>query len=108
MLFPIAWSLILLLFLAWTDVVPVASRVVISIVTIGAFVVLARSHRGWHRLLTLPLGLLLAILLYATWAHPIWTMADFDRARNEKEWEKVNRNLRDPMPRALLRGNKNL
>jgi hypothetical protein len=66
----------------------VSFRVVISFITILAFIVLARSLKGWRHALGLPVWLLLGLTLYATWTFPIWTQAGWERARQERLQEK--------------------
>jgi hypothetical protein len=91
-LFPISWSLFLLLLLPAVQVLFVGFRVAISVVTVLALIVLVKSLQAWRHVLALPVWLLLAFTLYATWAYPIWTQADWERAKHEKQRQEVQRN----------------
>jgi hypothetical protein len=90
-LFPIAWSLVLLFLLPGIQVLFLGFRLAFCAVTILALIVLARSVSGWRHLLALPLWLLLAGLTYVTWAYPIWTQADYERARQEAQQKQLQR-----------------
>jgi hypothetical protein len=90
-LFPIAWTLFLLLAFPAVEVLGVEARVVMSAVTILAFVVLLESLKGWRHILAMPVWLAPALTLHATWVWPIWTPADGERARRERQRREVMR-----------------
>jgi hypothetical protein len=79
-LFPIAWSVALPIFLSMLEVLFLSLRLVITLVTIVAMIVLRRSFVGRRRcLFAFPIWLILAVELFATWTHAIWTLEDWER-----------------------------
>jgi hypothetical protein len=106
-LFPIAWTILLICLLPAFPVMFVGFRVAISAISIMAFVVLARSLRGWRHVFALPVWLLLAFAIYVTWTFPNWTMDDWERARDNNSSRMKFRTLPLPATHTPPKGDKN-